>query len=132
MDPERGNNEILLTWQCDVTPYTSDLNVYIWEYHKLPPANEHAKIAFLPAQSEEAADRLLIGFRSCRTHMEFVKKRNAKSIFGNVSGSGTMDDQQWSPVSEEFFSLCCVFEVMIEDTASFVNECHHQAYRMVS
>ncbi|KAF7551440.1 hypothetical protein G7Z17_g5026 [Cylindrodendrum hubeiense] len=57
MDPDRGNDEIFLTWQSKATRYTSDLDVYIWEYHKKPPPTEYAKIVRQSSGSEDDPDK---------------------------------------------------------------------------
>lgn len=131
MDPDRGKNEIFLAWQSEATRYTEDFYEYIWEYHKTAPRNEYAKIVLHPSASEDDADKLLIAFRSCRTHMAFADKRNSQSS-ANSSSSGIPAIQSWSRKSEIFFTLQCIFEVMIEDTANFVKEFHEEIHKMVS
>lgn len=131
LDPDRAQNEIFLVWQSEATHYTGDFYEYIWEYHKSAPRNEYAKITLQPSELEDEADKLLIAFQSCRAHMAFVNKRNNHSS-ANLSSSGIPATQSWSRKSEIFFTLQCIFEVMIEDTSKFVGECDQEIQNMVS
>ncbi|CAI6098574.1 unnamed protein product [Clonostachys chloroleuca] len=60
-----------LYWQRDVTPYTSDIPVYVWEPHKSLPVPEFAKVEYFPATSDNGQPRLLIRFRSCHSTIMF-------------------------------------------------------------
>lgn len=132
LDPTRGANEIHFTWRREVTPFTSDFNVYIWEQHKSWPAAEHAKVIFSPAEKTTDDVRLLVTFTNSRTLAALTKKRNLATVSGGGSSPGLLGIPSWSPVNEVVVSLCCIFEVMIADTAEFLGACHDEAMQMVN
>ncbi|KAI1149708.1 hypothetical protein F4825DRAFT_453171 [Nemania diffusa] len=123
LDPSRGKNEMMLMWQSNLIPFTSDFAVYIWEYQKSIPPAEYAKVIVCPAELETESSRLVIAFRSCRAHRLFSEKRENR--MGTIPANG--NGSHWSPMSEVILSIYCVFEVMISDTAKFVDCCHEQA-----
>lgn len=130
LDPTRGTNEIHFTWRREVTRFTSDFNVYIWEQHKSWPAAEHAKVVLCPADKTTDQGRLLVSFTNSRTLAAFTKKRNLATVSKGDMTPGMMGPS-WSPVHEVVVSLCCIFGVMVADTADFLGACHDEAMQMV-
>ncbi|KAI1169963.1 hypothetical protein F4777DRAFT_571036 [Nemania sp. FL0916] len=124
IDPDRGENEMLLFWQSDCTEFTSDFAVYIWEHQKSIPSGEHAKIILCPAAVETEGTLLIIVFSSCRPHVLFSERR------GSFTNLMSTDNSTWSPDSEAVYSIYCVFEVVITDTADFVDRLYRQVSRL--
>ncbi|KAI0201981.1 hypothetical protein F4808DRAFT_91071 [Astrocystis sublimbata] len=131
LDPTRGKNEMLLFWQSDLVPFTSDFAVYIWEYQKEIPAAEYAKVILCPPGFETESTRLVITFQTCRAHTLFSEKRDSRFRTPRTTASLANDNgPRWSPLSDVVVSIYCVFEVMIADTSKFMSDCHEQASRM--
>ncbi|KAI1126925.1 hypothetical protein F5Y10DRAFT_293275 [Nemania abortiva] len=130
LDPTRGNNEIFFIWQSECTCFVSDLSVHIFEYHKSTPTSEYAKIIACPTSSEDEEFRLLITFRSCRANALFADRRNAVIDPEIEVSLANGFQRQWSPMKEAVLSLCCVFEVVVIDTAEFVRNCHNETSRI--
>ncbi|VUC35178.1 unnamed protein product [Clonostachys rosea] len=120
MDRTCAENKIFLYWQRDVTPYTSDMTVYVWEPHKSLPVPEFAKVDYFPATSNNGQPRLLIRFRSCHSTVVFssLRKENYKPC----------NDEDWHPEMEVLTSILCVFSTIKEDTTRFVFACHKQIH----
>ncbi|KAJ8129104.1 hypothetical protein O1611_g4525 [Lasiodiplodia mahajangana] len=130
LDPTRGNNEIFFLWQSGCTPFVSDLAVHIFEHHKSTPTSEYAKIIVCPPSSKDGEFRLVISFRSCRANVLFANQRdNAVDPEIEISQAHGLQ-RQWWPMKEAVLSLCCVFEVIVIDTADFVRDCHEQTSRI--
>lgn len=134
LDPLRGDHEILLTWRRHVTRFDSDLAVYIWEYHKSTPGVEYAKIVLRPENLVHKQLRLLVSFRSSRSNEQFIEMRNSttnKALPGHL-GAAAVEQISWSPIYEALVSICVVIELMIADTAEFLDACHDEVSRIVS
>ncbi|KAK6840113.1 hypothetical protein PG987_005979 [Apiospora arundinis] len=128
LDPSRGDHEILLTWMRCVTIFDSDLVMYIWEYHKSVPEVEFARIVLRPGTTAQHQPRLLISFRSSRSNELFRNKRNSATKETTEEHLGTTPGDQinWSPMLEASVSISIVFELMIADTAEFLEACNSQ------
>ncbi|CAH0001758.1 unnamed protein product [Clonostachys byssicola] len=120
MDRTCAENKVFLYWQRDVTPYTSDITVYVWEPHKSLPVPEFAKVEYFPATSDNGQPRLLIRFRSCHSTVLFSTLRD-KSY-------EACRDEDWDPEREVLISILCVFSTIKEDTTRFVFACHRQLH----
>ncbi|KAI9155042.1 Exoglucanase 2 [Paramyrothecium foliicola] len=132
IDPNMKRNIILLSWMRQATSYTTDLNVFIWEDYKRPPLLEYAKVIFGELVNTDNLEQTIIAFRSCRAHTEFTKKRNGNSTLGVPKDFRAASDPVWSAACETILSLQCVFEVLIEDTAAFLNASHREICRMTT
>ncbi|KAI0870612.1 hypothetical protein GGS24DRAFT_504627 [Hypoxylon argillaceum] len=130
LDPTRGNNEIFLIWQSGCTSFVSDLAVHIFEHHKSIPSSESAKIIVRPPANKTEEFRIVITFRSCRAHALFTNRRN-NAVDPEIEASIRNGlERRWSPVKEAILSLCCLFEVVVTDTAEFVRDCHSETSRI--
>uniref|UniRef100_A0A0B7JLN3 Uncharacterized protein n=1 Tax=Bionectria ochroleuca TaxID=29856 RepID=A0A0B7JLN3_BIOOC len=120
MDRTCAENKVFLYWQRDVTPYTSDITMYVWEPHKSLPVPEFAKVEYFPATSDNGQPRLLIRFRSCHSTVLFssLRDKNYEACQG----------EDWDPEREVLISILCVFSTIKEDTTRFVFACHKQLH----
>ncbi|KAI3399553.1 hypothetical protein diail_6575 [Diaporthe ilicicola] len=110
-----------------VSTFTRDLNVYIWEPHTRFPSTEHAKIILCQSHDQEDAIRLLISLRSCRLLAAYTDKRDACSALESTPVLGGIASQSWS---NTLLSVLCVLEVLVSDTAEFLQAYHDEVARM--
>lgn len=129
LDPNRGDNEIYLSWLRSVASFKRDLNVYISEPHTRFPSTEYAKIILCPPQNQGDVVRTIISLRSCRLHTAYTRKRDAYSAQNSGNILWDEESQSWSSA---LLSVLCVLEVLVSDTDEFLQAYHHEAARMVS
>jgi hypothetical protein len=127
MDPLQQDNHILLTWQSHPPTFTADLDVYIWEQHKSLPESSYADMR-LYSDRPSGQTKLILQFPDSSSMLLFSKYREAFKVY---RPSARAKHQILSPVSEVIFSICAGFQVMVKQTASFIDSSSRQIDNLV-
>jgi hypothetical protein len=133
MDPTRLDNQLFLSWQNELTTYSTDFNVFLSEPQSALPQSEYAEITYFPQTPENEQHRLLIIFGSSSSMGRYARLRD-QHLNGSWTELGSANDVDlgWSPEKEALLSIIFVLMVVTADTHFFIHRCHKELKAVVS